>query len=188
MKNPLCFDRENHRYSVDGIELPSVTTILRDCGLVDSRYFDEYSATRGSAVHLACAYFDMGDLDESSLDPAIVGYVEAYKKFRREVNLTFFSIETPLHSELYGFAGTPDRVIPGMVGGVLDIKTGQPQPWHGAQLAAYVILADKPKQATRYGLYLKADGTYKLETYRDRHDFDVWNAALTLWHFKHKGE
>ena len=73
----LIFDEAAHRYTLDGRELPGVTTALKDVGLIDDRWFDEWSATKGKFVHQACAMVDDGTQEEDALDPAIKGYVEA---------------------------------------------------------------------------------------------------------------
>ena len=36
----------------------------------------------------------------------------------------------------------------------------------------------------RYGVQLKADGTYKLYPYEDRRDMTWFTSALNLWHWR----
>ena len=66
---------------------------------------------------------------------------------------------------------------------LIDIKSGVESPTTGIQLAAYSMLYDVPL-VNRYGLYLKADGKYKLIPYADRNDIKIFNAALTLYHYR----
>lgn len=182
----LTFDEKEHSYSVDGRLVPGVTTVLAGVGLIDASWFSEYAATRGTYVHEATALYDRGELDEESLDPALTGYLGAYKRFRREVfSGEWQSIETPSYHAT-GFAGTPDRVHPKMV---VDIKSGAKLPWHPIQLAAYAILAHNCVNGygiERLGLYLHDDGTYKLYNYKNPNDFEVWRACLTVYNAKRR--
>lgn len=182
----LIFDEAAHTYTLGDRQLPSVTTILKDVGLLGDmpKFSDDYSMTRGSFVHKACEMVDLDTLDEEQLDPALVGYVAAYKRFRAEMDIKWTEIEKPRHDAALGFAGTPDRVA---VGVVVDLKTGAPQAWHGPQLAAYTMLAHTAGASTlvkRYGLYLSAHGTYKLKRYENRSDFDVFRAAVIIYNAK----
>jgi hypothetical protein len=61
----LELNRETHTYTPN---LPSVTTILKSVGLIDASFYTIEGRERGSAVHLACEYFDQGDLDEDTLE------------------------------------------------------------------------------------------------------------------------
>ena len=70
----------------------------------------EWHLNRGRAVHKAIALHLLGRLDESSVDPRIVGKVNGAKKCIREHGLTLGACppETPDYHPLYLFAGTPD--------------------------------------------------------------------------------
>jgi len=144
-----------------------------------SRWSDESALRRGEAVHLATAFDDLGQLAEESLDPRLVGYLAGWRKFRRELSPEIQTIEEKVHHKLYGYEGTLDRrlTLRGRAG-ILDIKSGLPQRWHAVQLAAYANTFDGP--LARWGIYLADDGTYRLEEYKDRHDWDVFKAALTI--------
>lgn len=106
----LVLNKEDHIYTFDGSIVPGVTTILADCGLIDATYFNELAAWRGSMVHLACQLDCDDDLIEDTLDPGLVPYLSAWKAFKTETGWVSQLIETPLYSNLYGFAGTPDRI------------------------------------------------------------------------------
>lgn len=160
---------------------PSVTELLKDVGLIDSTFFNHYAAQRGTAVHSACHYLDENDLDRSTVSDEIAPYLEGYEKFKKESGMTFDIIEKPLYSSVYRLKGRPDRVNtkPAIV---LDLKTGIPQEWHKWQLALYHILAFPASViGKRFGLYLNNNGGYRLEEYRDRHDFNVASAAVTIY-------
>lgn len=182
----VVFDEAKHTYTLGTRLLPSVTTILKDVGLLGdlTKFSNDFAMTRGSMVHKVCEMWDIGTLDEESVDPQLAGYFAAYKKFRGEMDIEWTEIEKPRHDAALGYAGTPDRVGNRIV---LDIKTGSAQAWHGPQLAAYTMLALEAPLNTltkRYGLYLAKDGTYKLKRYESRSDFDIFRACVTVFHAK----
>ena len=83
MEQIFCFDPEKHEYRLGGNVIPSVTQVIKSCGLIR---FDDvptetliHKAKIGKAVHLACEYYDKKELD--SVPESYSGYVEAYKSF-----------------------------------------------------------------------------------------------------------
>lgn len=156
---------------------PHVTEILRDAGLVDTTWFTDEARDRGSAVHLATRFLDEGDLDRESLDPTVAPRLAQYERFLLDVRPTIHEIEIPFVDEIYGYQGTPDRIltINGRKG-VLDVKGPSVDDWHGVQLAAY---AHAKGVGARWNLYLN-DDRYVLVPRLGRHDWPVFQAALTL--------
>lgn len=152
---PAEFSEEGHRYTLDGQDLPSVTTVLKAEGFIDNRFFDEYSRERGSMVHLATHYDDMGELDEETLDPVIVPYCEAWRRFKRESGFIIHQSEVPMASRTYRFAGKPDTIG--------EFPAGR---------------------IKRAAVELHDDGTYKLITYDDRQDAKIWLACLACYQWK----
>lgn len=180
----LTFDPAKHLYTVGGLLYPSVTQVLADTGFVDKSWFTEYARDRGSKVHRAALLSDQGDLDTDNLDPVLRGYVDAWERFRAEVVPEFTAMEEGLFSDTYRFAGTPDRFgLMGTFETVFEIKTGSPEKWHGIQLAGYSILLNKP-YCQRVGIYLKEDGRYNLEFYRDRQDGPIFLSALAIHNWR----
>ena len=184
MEKVLIFDALDHSYKVDGESLPSVTGILERTGFIDKDWFTAYSATRGTYTHRACYLYEAGTLDEAELDPALVGYLNAYKRFLQETHWTSEVMEKPDYHQVLRYAGTPDRVglMPGRKS-ILDIKTGVPSEWHRFQTAGYSMILDPIdyNRFARFSLYLKSDGSYKLARYDDRNDSKIFLAALTVY-------
>lgn len=184
----LILDPKTHIYTVDGIRKPGITEIIKSAGLVDDRWYTDYSAERGSAAHKACHFFDENDLDESSVDPAILPYLEAWKKFRAESGFSPEIIEEPLYSEAFQFAGTPDRA--GILNGdivIPEIKTGLISVVTGIQLAAQQILLEEVKGIRvkkRFAVQLTSRGTYKLTQFPDPHDRAIFLHCLSVHNFK----
>lgn len=177
-----------HEYRMDGVIVPNVTNILRAAGLYNEDYFTEESRLRGTYIHKACLYILQDDLDEDSIPDEYKGYVEAFKKFMSEADCKphLEMCEVPLFSEVWRFGGTPD--IPCLFNGkesIIDIKSGAETSVSGVQLAAYALLYDVPA-VLRYGLYLKADGKYRLTPYTDRNDIKIFNSALSLYHWRNE--
>lgn len=146
--NGLHFDFATHTYSLANpyIELAGVTDIIRQAGLRPENGGNVFARlngmNRGTNVHLATAFDDKGTLDESTLAPEYIPYLEQWRKFKRESGAQILSIELPLYSRKYLFAGTIDRIV--SIGNslyLLDIKTGgTPHISTSIQLAGYKIL------------------------------------------------
>lgn len=102
----LTFNPIGHIYTLNGDALPSVTGVLpyRDWSNGDGRVRDI-----GSAVHSMLYLLNIDDLDETSLDDTLRGYLDAY-------------LDCQAHNSITGIG---------------DYKTGAPHPCNGLQLAAY---------------------------------------------------
>lgn len=178
----LIFNAETHQYFLNGSPLPSVTQILSDLGFIDKNFFTEYGRTRGKFVHLACELDDKGELDEESLSSPLLPYLKAWRSFKRDTGIKIESIEKEVASELYKFAGKLDRI--GIMNGsccVLDIKSGSVSPWTALQLAAYEIAVNK--RLKRFAVQLTETGKYKLHTYSDPQDRQIFISAVACWNW-----
>lgn len=180
------FDEATHTYTLDGEVLPSVTHIIRflDVDVDKSRpWMRDAAAERGSAVHEATALIDYDEPDVLENVPYdYQGYVNAYLAFLNDYQPEWEIIERPMWSA-YGssaFAGTVDRY--GTAKGrklILDIKTGtsSAKARHSAQLTGYWLLLGCPD--CDFGiLYLRKDGTYKLQMHDTK--LELWDACYTL--------
>lgn len=177
------FDPVAHVYREGGRVVPGVTGIIKSCGLIDDTWFNDYARDRGKAVHEATALDDDGILDEATIDPAITGYVAAWRRFKAESGFQSVHIERVLFNKVHRYAGTVDRL--GIMSGcnwVIDFKTGEIQPWVALQTAAYALAAGGTFR--RAGVKLSSDGTYRLKEFSDRNDTAVFLACLTLHNWK----
>lgn len=185
----LTFDPETHTYRWHGEIVPSVTQILAAEGLIDSRHHTPEAALRGQYVAQATWLDDQGQLDYAALDDRLRGYVDAWRKFRVESRFEMLAGEERVVSPFGTYAGTLDRrgtMTPGKGMWLLDGKTGAPCPWHPIQTAAYSAAKGADLISQRGAVYLHDDGTYKLVLHNNYRDYDVWNAALTLYLWKRK--
>lgn len=160
----------------------SVTEVIQAFGIIRESNDSEWYMERGSAIHLATEYYDMGTLDESDLDPQLVGYLEAWKKYRADTGYNPKYIEKPLLHSIFGYCGKLDR-------DGLDIKSGAPAKWHILQAAAYNELEIDSKLKLDSGfhtVYLQENGSYKvklytaLELFAAKKDFLSMHFALKL--------
>jgi hypothetical protein len=184
----FSFDKPSHRYTVDGVALPSVTEVLAP--LNPFRFIPAHvlRAARdlGTAVHLACELDDRGVLDEETLAPALQGYLAAWRCFRREHNTHWLLIEAPVFNPQMGYAGTVDRY--GFVDGdktVVDLKSSASlYPSVGPQLAAYAKAIPQASPCTkRMAVLLKPTGHYEARTYTSGMDWAVFASLLTVRSF-----
>lgn len=178
----LIFKPDTHQYFKNGVELPSVTRILQDLGFIDRSFYTDYGRTRGKFVHLACELDDRGELDEESLDPALLPYLKAWRKFKKETGFIIEAIEKPVASATYNYAGMLDRLgIMNGINSVIDIKSGAVSPWTGLQLAAYSVAENKILK--RFAVQLMETGRYKLYPYTDNQDRQIFLSAVACWHW-----
>ena len=170
----LVFFEENHRYTIDGEEVPSVSELTRFIareiyGEVNQQILDN-AAERGKKVHKATEALDK------------YGQVEIL--FRREHEVEWQKIEWPVNNgNLY--AGTLDRY--GTVDGIpaiVDYKTtanidqGHKMLYTAAQnLYRMAIEKDHPVEKLII-LQLIKDGSYKL--YELEIQDELANACLAL--------
>jgi len=188
----LTFDPVEHVYTVGTQRVPSVTQTLAP--LVDYSQVPPAVLKRaqelGTAVHLMTELYDRDDLDTDNLSQELLPYLTAWMRFRAETGFVPELIEQRFHHPALRFAGTLDRT--GIIGGrraVLDIKKMlRLEPVVGVQLAAYKELCIKNgvHVEDRYGLGLRADGTYRLVPFKDTQDWPVFLSLLTLRNFKEK--
>ena len=194
----VTFDAETHTYRRAGVVLPSVTTILAGVRLVD---FSRARATvlqaareRGSAVHAAVQYDTDGTLDDTTVDDAIRGYVEAARAWRLDCHVTPIAVEYRVFHPTYAYAGTPDLI--GWLDGqpaVVDWKTGRAtDAVADLQLAAYAaalryspppewfaVTTHSPIQ--RIAVELHENGTYRAHRYTRPTEFALFLQALSIY-------
>jgi hypothetical protein len=181
----LHFDASSHRYRLGARELPSVTAVLHDAGLVDDRWFSEETRDRGTGVHLALELLDRGE--RVDVRPEWSGYVRGYQSFLAVARPSWELIEHRICDETLGYAGCLDRAGVLTSTGtrcVLDIKTGAVPAWVGAQLAAYRRCLPNSHTWSRMALQLSADGTFRLHPLTERQDERTFLAALHLAQWK----
>jgi len=191
----LTFEASTHTYRLNGTVVPSVTQVIDDqLADWDGVPPDVLEAARvfGGHVHEACHLLVRDELDWASLDPALVPYVEAARRFLDESGLTVLNAELALASPKLKFAGTLD--IRGMwrnAIAVLDWKSTSTLPRTvGPQTAAYDRLYAEQfggRPAKRYCVQLNPalPNGYKVHLLDNPADWSMFQSALNCWRFKH---
>jgi hypothetical protein len=174
----FAFAEKTHEYFLEGVRIPSISHLLEMGGLVNSAWFSEKAAARGTEVHRLCADVDLGALDPADYQGEYQGYLQAHVKATKALNPVWEHIETAFVNPKFRYAGRPDRV--GRVFGVmsvLDTKSGGPTDAHPIQTALQAVLvADEvhlpPVEIGRFVVYLSRTGSYRVQRHEDRRDFD----------------
>jgi hypothetical protein len=183
----LTFDAATHRYGIDGKPVPSVTQVLSMLDNWENVPRDVLEAARdfGRKVHSACALHNSGELDTESLDPLLLPYLDAWRKFLEESNVTLVASETRVMHHGFGYAGTFDALLERRGHRwLIDIKSGAVPVTVGPQLAAYAqALGSKVR---RYSVQLRADGTYRCEPYTSSTDWSIFLSCLNVWKWREK--
>lgn len=188
------YDADNHVYYADGVRVPSVTQILVEANLIDTRHFTDEARDRGAAVAAYTSLDDEGELNEDHDNVRQhMGYILAWRKFRAETaDLEIIENEKAYYHVTYRYAGTVDRVV--MIRGrlcIIDLKTGGIYPSYAWQTAGYAEfvgcnLSTGQARVDRMCVALRENGTYKPEFHKKSSDWNVFVSALTLWHTRNE--
>lgn len=179
----LTFDPKSHIYKFNEHPVPSVTTVLKDMGFINTQYFTEEGRERGTLIHRIIEWYCKKTLDLDTVDPVLNPYLEAWIQFAKDTGFKPEAVEVPLYNKIYRVAGTPDHI--GALDGresVIDVKSGGPAPFTALQTAGYEILAGR--NLKRFVLYLTGKGVYKLREFKDKNDRQVFLGAVACWHWQ----
>ena len=196
----LRFSPSRHVYTLDGMRIPSVTQVIDPLMPFDRIPLEvrREALLRGELVHKLTELWDkMVALPEDILEEAksggLLGYVHAWAKFEREMSVEILACEVRVYHMAYRYAGTLDRIarLNGEIA-LLEIKTGALQPEYQLQTAAYMEAyneGDSNKIRARFVVQLAEDGAYHVKQHKDKADFDVFKAALTIqnWRLRYAG-
>ena len=181
MIDGLTFQAEGHVYRYGGTRVPSVTQVLtpfHDFGMVD-RDVLAAACEFGTNVHAAVHLFNQEELDEESLAPPLVPYLDAYKAFLRVTGFKVEQSEIRVYHKVMRYAGQID--FAGTWQGtswVVDIKSGVLPSTVGLQLAAYqAAMPIRPRN--RLCLQLSETG-YKLHRCTKTTDFNDFTSTLNF--------
>lgn len=187
------FNDETHICKVDGIFVPTVTQVIQDNFESNLSFVDPWvleRATRfGRFFHKAAHLIDLEMLDESSIDPGLVSWLDAYKKFKLENVDRFLAMEELCYNKDLRVSGTPDRIAVMKDGSiaVLEYKTssGVSKTWR-LQTAGYQHISDL--NATRRIIIKFTKDGFKIIEHKDETDKDafIWACFLTKWRLNNK--
>jgi len=187
-----------YEIEIDGkiVRLPRVTAILsvvQDFSAISPERL-AYAAERGRAVHRAIWLIEAGGdgsgLAWDTVHPELVPYLQAYQAFKKGTGCRVIEKERLIVSERYRYAGRADLIIEGLERhpDVLDIKTGEAYPSHALQVAAYEWgyreTVNTKRTFGRCILYLRDNGTYRLDRHKSPHDFAVFLAVKQVYDWR----
>lgn len=122
----LEFIEGTHTYKLNGIVVPSVTTLMKP--LSQKVYGDTdpdvlaRAAARGTAVHQACENYALFGIDDCPTEFA--GYFEGFKKWWNKKKPVVLGTECRVYHKQHGYAGTCDLICQiGSAVTLVDYKT-----------------------------------------------------------------
>ena len=122
----LTFRDEDHTYTLNGIEIPSVTTLMKPMSAETYKTVDpdtlNRAARRGTAVHNALENYAKFDIED--IDPDLRGYFDAFLNWWELRKPEVIATECRLYHKIMRYAGTADLIclIDGKVT-LVDYKT-----------------------------------------------------------------
>jgi hypothetical protein len=192
LNSNLAYDDAAHEYTLSNVRVPSVTAIISDVMNGGKKpFFPPGSGERGRMVHLACELDDLNDLDDATLDPALAGYVAAWRAFKATARPRWLGIEARVFSAAHGYAGTLDRLAEVETGEttVIDIKSGKPYQSHALQTAAYAIAYEEETGIAvprRLCVYVEGDGAFYMQEHTEHNDRAAFLAARTFFRWRNR--
>ena len=180
----LHFDESNHAYTVYGMSLPSVTSIMRP--LSDRQYGGinkdtlGNAANRGTQVHQAIEMYLLYGMDD--IPEGLEGYYEAFKNWLPDIPER--QSECKLYHQILRYAGTVDVIYPDDYGVVIvDFKTTSTgiEMLERVQTEAYARIIDSLGLIVtkKVIVHLKSNGTYKESIYESS-DNQAWEVFTSL--------
>lgn len=191
MSAVLEFDATEHRYRLDGRELPSVTKILEPYTSLEFVNRDVLAAAQelGTHVHQAIHLHNTGRLEHCP--ERIQPYLDGWLAFIEESGAVVIASEQRVHSDKHKYAGTLDGLLYWKGETLCDVKSGSVVPKTvGPQTAAYVTAFNEQhgtRLRRRCCIHLTGDGRYKVHKLDDSRDWPIFQSALNL-HRWHRGE
>jgi len=185
-------------YNESKVVIPSVTQVLSAVGIVDYSHVQEdvleHKRDLGDAAHFACHIIARGDtLDWDTVHEEAVPRVVAFERWMEDSGFVLDVVNGKPQTEVSGI-GTAYKMqfgytfdLRGKVAGkfpfIIDLKCclDEEISWP-VQLSAYAETQPKPDSGPwgRAVVQLKPDGSYKVYTYDNPRDRDVWAWALAL--------
>ena len=195
--NNFVFYHETHKYELNGIPIPSVTTVIKDVIRYHKKMWKDPRLTAeeqeenseaykqfGIAVHKACELHIKGKLNPEQMDQRLNPALQGFMQFLDATEFKVKESETKHYNKELFYAGTLD--LYGEIKGkktIIDIKTGKDYKHYPIQTAAYALLRDK--EADRYVLLLDRDNpTFDLRKHEKKADFIYWEHMLGVYHGK----
>ena len=180
----MKYVEETHIYTVNGVETTSVTTLLKDCGIINNKFYTEAGANNGKRRHLLTELYDQNRLDWGTIGEADLPYLEGWIKFKEERKVEIMEIEVGAYHPLLNYAGRVDRLaLINREPYVIDIKTGVFSKASELQMILYgMMFTYKGQRPNLLLVHLNGKSTYKPNevTYKDER-FAMSAVRINQW-------
>ena len=188
----LQFDDSKHIYTLNGLEIPSVTTIMKPLSNAEYKGISENvlnrAAEKGTAVHNAAENWAKFQIED--IEPEYKGYFDAFLSWWEEKKPVMVGSEVRLYHKIMRYAGTADLIawIDGELT-LVDYKTTSKliEMNCGVQLEAYskALASHGIEVQGKRILHLKKDGKYAEMKFRspDTRRWTVFGALKTVYDY-----
>lgn len=167
----------DHRYTVDGRPVPSVSKIL-DLYFPPTPFYTEAGRDMGTARHEWFHAIVQGIELENEPDERIAAEVLGFRRFVDEVKPLYLVGEVPFYDKSLDVCGKPDLYceIQGRPS-VIDFKPPSRQARWKVQTAAYAVMlaSNGLPVLDRYALRI-LPGNYRMDAHTDAGDLARWRA------------
>lgn len=180
------YDPVGHRYLLDGAEMPSVTRLIRPLFGAIYEEIDpailQRAAERGTRIHRYTEIEEAGIPVRLCPGDPDKGYLDAYRRFRRESPFAVLDAEVAGFHPTLGYAGTADRIVrlPDGSDAILDYKTTRDvMPQAAIQTMGYALIFGCER---RLVVQLRPDGRFTVHEYRHWEDDETtFRACLAVY-------
>lgn len=193
----LEFDEESHVYLLNGVQIPSVTQLMKP--LTEKDYQDipqwrlDKAADKGTAVHEGIEIWLQYGIDD--VPDEYSGYLDAFKKWWTDSKAELIDTEVRVYHKTKKYAGTCDLLckLDGKIT-LVDYKTSVKvkKKSGGVQLEGYVqALASQGIVIEQKAiLHIKKTGDYEFIVYplKDAKSLRVFNALKDIYDFQQEEE
>lgn len=193
----LEFEERRHVYKLNGVVIPSVTTVMKPLsddvyGKIDQGVLNR-AAARGTAVHNAIENFVKFGIED--IPPEHEGYFNAFLKWHEEHGVAPYGTEVKLYHKGLLYAGTADMLAEvDALDTLVDFKTSAQvsKMMCGVQLEAYDRAIASHDAGIRFKqkviVHLTKNGEYQMLQFQDTATecWRVFTALLTVRNYKQK--
>lgn len=188
----LQFDDDKHIYKLNGIEIPSVTTIMKPLSNAEYNGISENTlrkaAEKGTAVHNAAEMWAKFKIED--IEPEYRGYFDAFLEWWNINDPKVVGSEVRLYHKIMRYAGTADLIawIDGKLT-LIDYKTTSKliEMNCGVQLEAYAkaLASHGINIQQKMILHLKRDGKFAEMKFQasDTKRWTVFGALKTVYDY-----
>lgn len=183
----LTFEEKWHTYHLNGLEVPSVTTVMKPLSndfysTVDPEVLNR-AASRGTAIHNAAENYAKFGIED--VPPAYAGYFDGFRQWWDDAKPEILATEHKLYHKILRYAGTADLLC--IINGKLtlvDYKTSAQVNTKlcAIQLEAYdrALESHGIKVEDRLILHLSKTGHKAVRFLRSGKCWSVFSALLTI--------